>query len=118
MLEKRSRERGYQPADLSCSYDFSRLNSSQKRKSSSKKRSSSSSNWKQHKSSHERIRTELARTFLDQIHLEKEVEKLKNEISQRVDFTCMAAFQQLDYRNYENLSEIEFMECLFTFIGN
>ena len=46
----------------------------------------------------------MGRTFLDQIYLEKEVEKLKNELAQRIDFTCMGAYTLFDYRNYETMS--------------
>lgn len=34
----------------------------------------------------------MARLILDQIYIEKEVEKLKCELAHRIDFTCMAAF--------------------------
>ena len=60
----------------------------------------------------------MGRTFLDQIYLEKEVEKLKNELAQRIDFTCMGAYQVFDYRSLESMSKAEFSECLFSFIGN
>ena len=35
---------------------------------------------------------EMSRLFLDQIHLEREVEKLKVDLAHRVDFTCLTAF--------------------------
>ena len=35
---------------------------------------------------------EMSRLFLDQIHLEREVEKLKIDLAHRVDFTCLTAF--------------------------
>ena len=60
----------------------------------------------------------MGRTFLDQIYLEKEVEKLKNELAQRIDFTCMGAYTIFDYRSLESMSKAEFSECLFSFIGN
>lgn len=39
-----------------------------------------------------RLKDEVSRTFLDQIYLEKEVEKLKLELARQVDFTCIAAY--------------------------
>ena len=64
------------------------------------------------------MKEEMGRTFLDQIYLEKEVEKLKNELAHRVDFTCMGAYQLFDYRGLESMSKAEFSECLFSYIGN
>ncbi len=60
----------------------------------------------------------MARLFLDQIHLEKEVEKLKCDLAHRVDFTTMAAFQVFNFRGLESLSQAEFSEALFSYIGN
>ena len=45
------------------------------------------------------------------------MEKLKCELAQKIDFTCMAAFQIFDYRGFESMSEVEFSECLFSYIG-
>ena len=44
---------------------------------------------------------EVARLFLDQIHLEKEVEKFKCELAHKGDFTCMNAYQLFNYRGME-----------------
>ena len=60
----------------------------------------------------------MARLFLDQIHLEKEVEKLKIDLAHRIDFTCMSAFQMFNFRNLETLSKSDFSEALFSYIGN
>ena len=60
----------------------------------------------------------MAQLFLDQIYLEKEVEKLKMDLAHRIDFTCMAAFQTFNFRGLEVLSKQEFSESLFSYIGN
>ena len=60
----------------------------------------------------------MAQLFLDQIYLEKEVEKLKMDLAHRIDFTCMSAFQTFNFRGLEVLSKQEFSESLFSYIGN
>jgi hypothetical protein len=45
----------------------------------------------------ERQKQELTRTLLDQIYLEREVEKLKQELAMKPDFNCVAAFELFDY---------------------
>lgn len=60
----------------------------------------------------------MARLFLDQIHLEKEVEKLKCELAHRIDFTCMSAFQLFNFRGLEAMTLAEFSESLFSYVGN
>ena len=60
----------------------------------------------------------MARFFLDQIHLEREVEKLKVDLAHRVDFTCLTAFHTFNMRKLEALTPAEFNECLFSYIGN
>ena len=59
----------------------------------------------------------LARTFLDQIYLEKEVEKLKIELANQIDFTCMGAFKTFDTTGLCHLDLRDFTESLFAFIG-
>ena len=49
----------------------------------------------------EKMVEEVARLFLDQIHLEKEVEKIKCELAHKSDFTCMNAYQLFNYRGME-----------------
>ena len=66
----------------------------------------------------ERQRTELARTILDQIYLEKEIEKLKAELASRSDFTCPAAFREFDFCNREKLTKPQFAESLYSYIGH
>ena len=44
------------------------------------------------RSTESKIRKEMSQLFLDQIYLEKEVEKLKMDLAHRIDFTCMSAF--------------------------
>ena len=70
------------------------------------------------KSREQKISEEMARLFLDQIYLEKEVEKLKCELSHRIDFTCRSAFNVFNFRGLEALTHAEFSEALFSFIGN
>ena len=70
------------------------------------------------KSKDQKIEEEMARLFLDQIYLEKEVEKLKCELSHRIDFTCMGAFQLFNFRGLEGMTKAEFNEALFSYIGN
>jgi len=65
-----------------------------------------------------KMRKEMSQLFLDQIYLEKEVEKLKMELAHRVDFTCMSAFQVFNFRGLEQLDKSEFSEALFSFVGN
>ena len=60
----------------------------------------------------------MSQLFLDQIYLEKEVEKLKMDLSHRIDFTCMSAFQVFNFRGLEQLTKSEFSEALFSFVGN
>ena len=61
---------------------------------------------------------EMARIFLDQIHLEKEVEKLKCDLAHRCDFTCKEAFEIFNLRGIEAMTHAEFSESLFSYIGN
>ena len=60
----------------------------------------------------------MARLFLDQIHLEKEVEKLKCDLAHRIDFTCLNAWQLFNYRGLEAMTMAEFSESLYSYIGN
>ena len=76
------------------------------------------SSAKKHLGADRRMKEEMGRTFLDQIYLEKEVEKLKCELAHRIDFTTMGAYQLFDYRGLESMSKAEFSECLFSYIGN
>lgn len=64
------------------------------------------------------MRDEIVKTFLDQIFLEKEVEKVKTELANRGDFTCMTAFKLFDYRGLDSLTRTEFTEALFSFVGH
>lgn len=57
------------------------------------------------------MRQEIARTFLDNIYLEKEVEKLKLELSFQKDFTCLQAFKMILAAN--QLSPDEFTQKIF-----
>lgn len=66
----------------------------------------------------EKISEEMARLILDQIHLEKEVEKLKCELAHRIDYTAMAAFSLFNFRGLEAMTLAEFSESLFSYIGN
>ena len=54
---------------------------------------------------------------MDQIYLEKEIENLKIGLAKCKDFTCKQAFSLFDYRNLRSLSEAEFSESMFSFIG-
>lgn len=65
-----------------------------------------------------KIQDTLARTFLDQIYLEKEVEKLKIELSSQIDFTCMSAFKEFDVRDYCHMDLAEFTDTLLGFVGS
>ena len=56
------------------------------------------------KSPDAKIEEEVARLFLDQIHLEREVEKLKCELAHRCDFTTSAAWKLFNFRGIEYLS--------------
>ena len=49
----------------------------------------------------EKMVEEVARLFLDQIHLEKEVERFKCDLAHKSDFTCMNAYQLFNYRGME-----------------
>ena len=60
----------------------------------------------------------MARLFLDQIHLEREVEKLKCDLAHRIDFTCLNAWQLFNYRGLESMTMAEFSEGLYSYIGN
>ena len=60
----------------------------------------------------------MARLFLDQIHLEKEVEKVKCDLAHRCDFTCKEAFQIFNFRGIIEMTQAEFCESLFSYIGN
>lgn len=66
------------------------------------------------------MRQELARTFLDNIYLEKEVEKLKWELSHQADFTCIQAFKLIfaTHKTSQNqLDPDQFTQKLFAFSG-
>ena len=89
-----------------------------------RERNSASSQQKKRKVASKRktvenkIRKEMSQLFLDQIYLEKEVEKLKMDLAHRIDFTCMAAFQIFNFRSLEQLNKNQFSESLFSYIGN
>jgi hypothetical protein len=55
--------------------------------------------------SDQRQKQELTRTMIDQIYLEREVEKLKQDLANRADFTCMLAFHLFDFCNRSQLSK-------------
>jgi len=65
-----------------------------------------------------KIEEEMARLFLDQIQLEKEVEKLKCELAHRCDFTAEAAWHLFNLRGSQFMSKADFSESLFSYIGN
>ena len=83
------------------------------RRSHAKKRTSHT-----RKTTEQKIQEEMARLFLDQVYLEKEVEKLKCELAHRIDYTCMAAFHVFNFRGIEAFSKAEFTESLFSYVGN
>ena len=56
--------------------------------------------------------------FIEQINLERVVEKLKWDLAHRIDFTCMMAFQLFNFRGLETLNKKAFGESLFSLIGN
>ena len=60
----------------------------------------------------------MARLFIDQIQLENEVEKVKCDLAHRCDFTCKEGFKIFNFRGIEALSQAEFCESLFSYIGN
>lgn len=41
---------------------------------------------------------EMAEAFLEQIALERDVERLKQELAHRIDFTCIQAWQLFNIR--------------------
>ena len=40
------------------------------------------------------------------------------DLAQKIDFTCMSAFQVFNMRGLESLTKTEFSEALFSYIGN
>ena len=66
----------------------------------------------------ERQKQELTRTLLDQIYLEREVEKIKQELAMKPDFNCVAAFELFDYCSRAALTKPQFAESLFSLIGH
>jgi hypothetical protein len=52
---------------------------------------------------------------LDQIYLEKEVEKLKIELARQLDFTCHAAFRAFDESRISNFCVTTFSETILDF---
>lgn len=65
-----------------------------------------------------RLFRELCNTWETQIALEKEIERLKCQLAERRDFTCMEAYAAFDYRNTGYLTMEEFNDCLFTYVGH
>ena len=61
---------------------------------------------------------EMAEAFLEQITLERDVERIKCELAQRVDFTSLQAWQLFNWRSSETMGQAEFTEMLFSFIGS
>jgi Ca2+-binding EF-hand superfamily protein len=59
----------------------------------------------------------MAKTFMDQIYLEREIEKLKIDLANKHDFSCPLAFQVFDFYNRGELSKPQFAESLFSYIG-
>ena len=57
------------------------------------------------------------RTFNDLIYLEKEVEKIKLELSRRVDYTTQAAFIAFNPNEIQTMDLKEFTETILKFIG-
>ena len=64
-----------------------------------------------------RLKDEISRTFLDQIYLEKEVEKLKIELARQIDFTCIAAYKAFDTARLNNFDLRDFSEAVLDFAG-
>lgn len=54
---------------------------------------------------------------MDQIYLEKEVEKLKLELARQLDFTCMSAYRAFDVAHLNNLDMRDFSEAVLNFSG-
>ena len=46
-----------------------------------------------------------AQTFMDQMYLEKEVEKQKINLARNLKFTCLSAFEAFDSFGLETMSE-------------
>ena len=61
------------------------------------------------------MKQELSRTFLDNIYLEKEVEKLKIELAHQTDFTCLDAYH-LILQSEQELGPDQFTTKIFDFI--
>ena len=55
------------------------------------------------------LKEEIMKTFIDQIYLEKEIEKFKSELSKAPDFSCMECFKLFDQtsRGYLTLSDLK-----------
>lgn len=60
---------------------------------------------------------ELERTFKDLIYTERQIEKLKIELSQQQDFTVEEAFRAFDFRCLFNLDILQFTEAVVNFSG-
>jgi len=63
------------------------------------------------------LKDEISRTFLDQIYLEKEVEKLKLELARQLDFTCISAYRAFDVAHLNNLDLRDFSVAVLNFAG-
>ena len=54
---------------------------------------------------------------MDNVYLEREVEKLKLELAVRADFTHQGAWKQFDMRQRGHLNLHEFIEVTLDFVG-
>lgn len=60
---------------------------------------------------------EICRTFMDHIYLEKEVEKVKLELSSKPDFTTTTAFRLFDPKQIGQMDKRDFTDTLLSFVG-
>ena len=55
------------------------------------------------------LKEEIMKTFIDQLYLEKEIEKFKSELPKATEFSCMECFKLFDQTNrgYLTLSDLK-----------
>ena len=51
------------------------------------------------------VQDEMAEAFLEQMSLEGEIERLKQELAHRIDFTCLQAWQLFNIRQTDMMNQ-------------